>query len=321
MKLLKIVCGILLSVCIVLSAVFGTNYVKREIKTIPDYKGVISLWHIETFEGGFGSRKEFLLKTGARFEKLHQGVLVMVISHTVKSYNENIKKGIYPDLVSFGLGVEVKNQTEIKTETPFQYGLIYGAEYTSCWCMGGYFLIENSSASGNSIVVGENGNTSPLTALALSDFEVSSLERLNSFDAYNKFIAGKYKYFIGTQKEIYKLANRGFTFTAKPLEEYNDLFQYISVTSNSSDKRYYAEEYLKFLLSKDNQLKLNEIGLTSCFYKVDNENSYMQEFVNSTVKSAPSSFITPSEIQSLNELALKVIRKEESKIKIKNLLF
>ena len=187
--------------------------------------------------------------------------------------------------------------------------------------MGGYFLIENKNAKGSSVVVSNNRYTSSLTALALAGIEFNGIAIEEQTEAYYQFINGKYRYLLATQREIYKLSNRGFEHTAKPILEYNDLYQYISVTSTSPEKSFFAQEFINFLLSEENQNRLNEIGLCSYFYKNTLENEYVNELSYSNVVNAPSSFTTLAEMESLKEVSLKVINGKENKDKIKNLLF
>ena len=104
--------------CILFTCFYGVRKISAENVTTKseEYQGVLSLWQIDSFEGGIGSRKQFLLKIARGFEKKHKGVLVMVTNITKDGAEENFKNGIYPDMISYGNGVDVKNFSEIKTE-------------------------------------------------------------------------------------------------------------------------------------------------------------------------------------------------------------
>jgi hypothetical protein len=84
-------------------------------------------------------------------------------------------------------------------------------------------------------------------------------------DAYVKFVTGKVKWFLGTQRDVNRLETRGMSVKVTPLERFNDLYQYVSITSSDQIKRYYAEQFINYLVSEQVQKKLNEIGMLSCF--------------------------------------------------------
>ena len=107
MKIFRVFVSILIVFSLFFTIFIGKNKITEQNKiTFPaEYKGIISLWQIDGFEGGSGSRKQFLLKVARDFEKQNQGVLVMVINHTFLSATENIERGILPDLISFSNGV------------------------------------------------------------------------------------------------------------------------------------------------------------------------------------------------------------------------
>ncbi len=320
MKIIKIVCGILVAVCVAFTAITGAEYKEREIESPPEFKGIITLWHIETFEGGFGSRKQFLLNACSTFEKRNEGVLVMVVSHTVESAEAGFEAGNYPDLISFGPGVEVNNLNSLKTEINFPYGTIGGTEYVSSWCKGGYFLIENERSKTSAMTVVQGKYNSPLTALALEKTKYSSVEVCSSQTAYALFTGGKYRFMLGTQREVYKLNNAGFECSIKPITKFNDLYQYIAVTSKEQTRAYYAQSFLELLLGEEMQKKLGSIGLMSCFFDANPEIETLKEYQSLKTENSVSAFATRAERECLKELSQKVIDGLEDEIKIKNLL-
>ena len=81
-----------------------------------------------------------------------------------------------------------------------------------------------------------------------------------------EFVSGKEKYFLGTQRDIIRLNNRGFEYIAQPLKNFNDLYQYASVTATDENKRVYACAFLDYLLTENVQKRLTEIGMFSDFY-------------------------------------------------------
>ena len=70
----------LLGFCVAFTLFFGKNFIyrKAESEGAKNYKGIINVWQIDSFEGGTGSRKNFLSDVARTFEKKNDGVLVMV---------------------------------------------------------------------------------------------------------------------------------------------------------------------------------------------------------------------------------------------------
>lgn len=277
MKIARLITKILLMLLMVLSIILTFTVGKNKIssnkitESVKGYEGVISLWQIDSFEGGVGSRKQFLLEVAREFEKEHEGVLVMVSTQTEVSAMKNYEKGIGADLVSFGLGFNVKNANPIDISYGFNGGKVGEKTYATPWCKGGYVIISNPKLSdGNikeedEIVVSQGEYTQPLTALLLENITVKNFTVLPPMDAYVKFTSGKVHRLIGTQRDVVRLNRRGMEVKVTPIKNYNDLYQYISVTTKDGIKRYYAEEFVKFLISEKSQKKLNKICMLSEF--------------------------------------------------------
>ena len=95
MKIYKVVLMIFIIFCGFFTCLYGKNLMdtKNDIVKSEEYQGVITLWQIDEFEGGVGSRKQFLLKVARSFEKKYNGVLVMVSNFSKQGAEENIKNG------------------------------------------------------------------------------------------------------------------------------------------------------------------------------------------------------------------------------------
>lgn len=80
-------------------AVAGTE------SAVPEgYKGVLTLWQVDGFEGGSGSRSAFLNGRAIEFEKSHPGVLVSVQTYTCEQVRQKLLDGDRFDLISFPVG-------------------------------------------------------------------------------------------------------------------------------------------------------------------------------------------------------------------------
>ena len=329
MKISRIVCSILLISVIIFTCFYGVykigaeNYIVKQ----EDYQDVLTLWQIDNFEGGTGSRKQFLMSVARKFEKNNKGILIMVLNLTKEGAEENFNNGIFPDMISYGHGVEVKNVSEFVPVNTVKGGLVDDRVYATAWCRGGYVMIKNPNFknSGNAdecIIVSQGEYTQPLTALCMEEIDVKSVKMLSPMDAYVKFVSGKAKYFLGTQRDVNRLSSREMLVEIVPFEKYNDLYQYISITSIDGVKKYYSKEFINYLVSEKIQKELNKIGMMSCYYSVDfeNENLTIMQSVKNNFLSL--SIFTPTQnLIELRGLSLSAVYgNKDAKIKIKNIL-
>lgn len=119
-----------------------------------EYQGIITLWNVDTFEGGTSSRSGFLESVAASFEKKYKGAYIKVENLTVDEMVANIKMGKTPNLFSFGMGVAHYLEKDMIT-LPSEFnsliksnflssGLSSGVLKSLAWCAGGYSLITTS---------------------------------------------------------------------------------------------------------------------------------------------------------------------------------
>lgn len=330
MKFFRVAVAMLLTASVLFSVFFGLKMigVKPDAVERTEYKGIVTLWHIDSFEGGRGSRRQFLLDAAAGFEKIHKGVLVMVISHTKASAEADFEKGIYPDLISFGGGTEVKNAVAFNAERSFKGGNAGDKTFFTPWCRGGYVLISNpklAEYSGGAIeklLVSQAEYTQPLIALNEQGITSVETEILPPMDAYVKFTGGKIPYMLGTQRDVFRLVSRGMDFLTTPFTEYNDLYQYIGITSTDTVKTLYAEKFINYLLSDAVQNKLSKISMFSQFVNVPFDDASLSEMQSVNAKKTLSAFTPAIELKNLQSLALSALNGDEpSRIKIKNVLY
>lgn len=279
-----------------------------------NYKGILSLWHIDGFEGGSGSRRQFLMWVSRQFEKQNQDVLVMVSNHTNESAKELMNSGVYPDMISYSVGIDLQKTTELSnSKSPFSIGGKVGNKnFSLCWCRGGYVLISNpnlvekkdSYDKIENVVISQGEYTQPLLALILDNISIKNYKILPPLDAYIKFTEGKTSYFVGTQRDIVRLENRGFEYTAYPLKNFNDLYQYISICASEEEKIATCNAFIEFLTSKSIQENLNKISMMSYVYqsKLENQNLIeMQKIKSNNTLSAFTSNALVGQIQSLSK--------------------
>ena len=247
--LTNILCFIMLSTIILAVPI---NASKAGNSSAGDNAGmtVLNIWQIDSFEGGKGSRAEYLKNIGTQFTK-NSSCYVKVTALTATAARENLQEGKLPDLISYGAGM---------------YGIenyIVGQKPYFCWCNGGYcFLTVDENAdfkdiSAQNTVI--NQGTDNLSVAAALLCGVNGADTEKSTGAYVKLINGKYKYLLGTQRDIFRLKTRGVAFKIKPVTEFNDLYQNISITAKNSKLQAQAQKFIDFLLFKSEDVK--KVGL------------------------------------------------------------
>lgn len=300
----------------VIAAVFFTVFFgaakitdSKELVKRADYKGIITVWQIDTFEGGTGSRRQFLSNRAKEFSKNNQGVLFMITTHTKESAEENFRQGIFPDLLSFGGGVLVSSAAELSANLFFKGGAIGGNVYATPWCRGGYALIKHRKFSElsaekekkiSSLIVSQSDYTMPLMAAFCGGYEIEKYEIYSPVQAYNNFLLGKVPYLLGTQRDIARLKARGENFTYTPVEGFCDLYQYVAITGENALKAETAAKFIDYLLSGKCQGALDGIFMlpVKSGVKVEEE---IEPLYNAEIFSTVSVFLSGAEISGVNE--------------------
>ena len=282
------------------------------------------MWQIDSFEGGKWSRAEFLLSIATRFEKENKNVYINVCSRTIDQANELIKKGEYPDIISYGNGVEIDNFFAITSEKSFLAGEFDKRQVAIPWCNGKYLLIYNKklvdgvNQNIEELIVSKSDNTLPLIALIQEELTVKNLKIMKPLDAYKEFLKEKTPYFLGTQRDIVRLTNRFIDYGVYPINGFNDLYQYLSITTTNQTKIYYINAYINFLLSKPSQKELYKISMFSPYYTVD----FLEEELNKVKvcenRLTISPFFSKEKIKELHTLSFNALMGDENaKIKLK----
>lgn len=229
------------------------------------YTGVLRLWHIDSFEGGKGSRASFLGKVVRRFERENEGMYVLITVHTAQSVQHAVQAGEIPDLISFGCGAAFA--ADLVRPLPFEgakQARIGGTSYAVAWCRGAYFLFtadgDFSDVKADNAVLSQGRGANVYGAAYLAGLR-GEYRAVPSVQAYLAFLQGKYKYMLGTQRDVWRFETRGFTVQAKPLEEYCDLYQYICVCSTDEQRYRASVRLIELLLSEEVQDGLQTVGM------------------------------------------------------------
>lgn len=225
-------------------------------RTIAKEKTVVEVWNVDTFEGGKGSRTAFLNKMAQKMQA--DGVYFYVLNYTIEGAREAFSRGVYPDMLSFGVGLGEIAERCMSLPYAFSGGEIGGTCLSVPWCAGKYFrfsLSDDFSETGSTAVSCGRSNLSVLAAR----LNGIAGEETPSERAYVGFLNGEFRYLLGTQRDENRFRARNVTVYSEELKEYNDLFQYMCILSG--EKREICLQFLAFLLSQEVQDRLGDIGM------------------------------------------------------------
>lgn len=281
------------------------------------YRGVLRLWHIDGFEGGKGSRASFLQREARSFEEKNEGLLVMITVHTPESARIAIEGGSVPDMLSFsgecGFAADIARPLEKYECAAASLG---SKTYAVPWCRGGYMLFtadgDFSDVSAENTVISEGKGSFAVAAAALEgmrgDFAV-----LPSVQAYTALIGGKYKYMLGTQRDVQRFATRQFSVQAKPLGQFCDLWQYIAVCAGDAQTYNACLDFVSLLLSPKVQSGLSAIGMLSPYFSVyKGEGGALAALEDVSPACSFPAFADISARQTFAELAAQVLKGDEN---------
>ena len=258
------------------------------------YYGVINLWQTDCFEGGTGSRANWLKNIVGGFEKKHNGVYVNVESVSPEIALKLISSGQKkPDIISFGCGTGIaeKDLAPINADLSALHKSLKDVCFISAvpWCMGAYVMIGDGEkdvwGTDGKIIANKKGEKR-IYSVGLAEKAGYSAEAAlksfceNDFSGELALIRGSgqemfemYNYsqktnrYMGTQRDLYrKLAaekrdkSRGGAVAY--IDTYSDLFQFIGVLNQESEKKNVVmQEFISYLLSDEVQSKLGSTGM------------------------------------------------------------
>ncbi len=328
MKILRITLAVFMSFCLIFTFSFGLKKISKESKVekTEDYNCILTLWHVDTFEGGIGSRKQFLLSVAREFERQNQGTLVMITEYTPNAVKEAVEKGQKPDIISFGVGVEIPPPIKLSIQTDFSGGKIGGNLYAIPWATGGYCLIKKSGSAIDltqnhfeNLIVSKLEFNQPLVAFAMNNTSAKNIQSFSPLDAYVNFLNQKESVLLGTQRDIHRLQNRGVDVEVLPLNQYNDLIQYVSITNANNFN--YCTAFVNTLLSQKVQSSLDKIGMFSPNFRINYENPHLNLMEQNKANNTISAFIDKNALDGLFKDSLAFATGDKSYLnKIKNLL-
>lgn len=280
----QLVCFTLLAVIAVCVPVLAVKRRNDNAAAGVEQRTVLSVWQIDSFEGGKGSRADFLQSAGDGYSE-RAACYINVISLSAEAARQNLSAGTVPDIISYGAGV---------------YGLESYIDGYTQWCHGSYcFLTVDGGADfadispENTVINAGKENLSGGAALFCG---VNGADVENSTTAYVKLLGGKYKYLLGTQRDVFRLITRGVSFKVKPVTQFNDLYQNISVTAQGR-RTGLSQGFIDYLTEKLPEVnKIGLLGATDGLY--DNEMRELEGLDYECKLTSPVSFQTRQSIEN-----------------------
>ena len=300
--LFKIFKGII-AIFLILSVIFLPNkmikYLKNDKISEEMYSrrekyfyGVINLWQIDCFEGGTGSRGNWLKNIVSAFEKRNNGVFINVENISLETANNLLKSGQRkPDIISFSTGLLIdKNMLVDLSEIELSGYANKEKNVAVPWCMGAYFMIgdinkENWGKDGKIVktkkaektvfsvgIPNRNGYVS-LKGISLNCNNSFNDEKAlffgtsqEIFEAYN--YSKKVNRMIGTQRDFYRMISAQNKNNLRESQTlylgYTDLVQYLAIFKCENAKKVTTmKQFISFMLEKEQQEKLGQIGMFS----------------------------------------------------------
>lgn len=321
------ICALLLAAAVLCAFVFAVPALSESDAARPvGYKGVLRLWHIDGFEGGKGDRASFLARVARAYESANEGVLIMITSHTPESAEDALDRGFLPDMISYGGDCAFAADIAFPLAKYDCAAASAGGETLGVpWCEGGYFLFtaegDFSDVSAENTVLSQGRGTFPVAAAALEGLR-GAFEVQPSVQAYVSLIDGKYKYMLGTQRDVWRFSTRGFSVEAKPVESFSDIRQYLSVCTGSAEKYNACLDFLDLLLSEEVQKQLVSVGMCSPYFEIyGEEGGAMRALEKTQTKNVLGAFLQETAREEFEALAESLLKGEENGAKkIKNYL-
>ncbi len=228
---------------------------------------VITVWHIETFEGGGKSRLDYLKRIVNIMENEDEHVLFMVRAISPEKLEAELSVQ-QPDIVSFGFGV---GRALLSVLSPFDTTFdvrdelvesgSFGKEfYAVPYMVGGYAIFSHENTQ-SEFHCGQNDYINPQNIY--SSLGLNPAKEETQYEAYKSFANNKKVKLLGSSRDLFRvnnLNNIGRTNAMiTPVDTYTDLIQYLGVTTQNST----TQKFVELALSETQQRTLVEYSLFS----------------------------------------------------------
>lgn len=241
---------------LVTAVIFSLLFYPAPRSVKPAERKLVEVWNVDTFEGGKGSRTNFLEGVAKRLMAEDPNVYYHVVSYTVEGAEAAFTMGNFPAALSYGIGLPSAKEFALPLPYSFEGGCIDTETLAVPWCRGEYVLFcmeENFDKEGKTVISCGKYNLAPVAA-AIEGIEG---EELPSSEAYTSFLAGNFRYLLGTQRDRFRFQTRGVTVYERVLPAYCDLYDCVSLFREE------GKAFVEELLSGRTKEDLPSIGMLS----------------------------------------------------------
>ncbi len=306
-----------IALCLLCVAVIFTALFLPSTKTVENKKEkpILTVWQIDMFEGGIGSRATYIKSIASSFEKKNN-VLIMVETKTSQDAEELLAKNIAPDIISFSSGLCGVLERAKSLDSDGFAGVYNNKTYAKCWCYGGYVKIKRKGSNPTETILSKNKWKNIELACFYNKIDISNAIDFEPKRAYEEFMSNSNSMLIGTQRDIYRLRNKIENYEIEPLEFFTDLVQYVSVLSDNENKITLSENFINYLCS-EGQKNINSLGLMSKDKKLNNvNNGLIDRLFDVKYTYTTLAFLNQNEILEIEKTVKKSTLSENDKFKI-----
>ncbi len=308
-------------------------------------KIVLTIWHVESFEGGTNSREKYLEKQAIKFNKLNNNCFINIETMSEEQLWLNLKENKCPDIFSFGTGVGYMLSSMLTSlgennairEDLKQYCMISKDIMAYPFLLSGYCAITKEIYNqGNQLLKEKKFNNiiknkKEIKGIGFSQTSFNDISQVlikngveslkednlyscnSTYEAYTNFLSNKFITLIGTARDVARCKNRESNgnlscCSYEFLGGFSDLIQFVGVCKNSSkERKIYAKSFAKFLTTETCQKDIKNYGLFSTTNLSLYENGYMVEFEKVLKKELTSinAFMDIQQINKQKEISFK----------------
>ena len=224
---------------------------------VEPYSGIISIWHIAGIKPFSGSLGALLYDEAKSYSKQFNNVYFDIKTYSGDEAAEQLKRGYYPDIVSFPKGYFSTDDliSICRTEDELHLkGAVQNECYALPYCASGYLLVFTAERAEDDIndLIGSSGSMAEFrsgkAASCITDIRGSG-------DLYRAQINGKCPY-----------------FEAQPLPESRFDAQFIGIHKTVDERKMsYITGFIERLIENEAQRRIADIGLIPVLQSVEAE--------------------------------------------------
>lgn len=316
--LISVLLVLMVTLCFNAQKIFPIYYKNVFPRKLPEWQGIISIWHITSWRTSIGSHTYILKDTAKKFEKKNTGIYINIESVSLETYKKRLDAGIYPDILSYPAEMSVPldrcieldenpnnrkifkdivTQIDNKSTPVLMTVPIFMFNYEKCQRLGiSPSRTIDSDTITSSIEELKKKKDEPFVATqtVLYGMDLKIDKSYTQYRAFMRFASKENYMLVGTLWDNAAMGrmlerNKGFDFIASlpPIDKPLFLWtQWLcAFEDNDEDKNIIMKEYIRQVTTKENQEKL--VKKTGCISVQDiamNYGDIRDEYINNKYK-------------------------------------